>query len=304
MTGTAAETVGLSKRFGKQYALSSLDLHVPSGSVYGLLGPNGAGKTTLLKLLVGLLRPTEGEVLLFDRPWHRRALTEVGALIEAPALYGHLTGPENLRVHTRLLGLPESRIGEVLERVDLRDVERKRVSAYSLGMKQRLGIAVALLGSPRLLILDEPTNGLDPKGIREMRALIRSFGEQGTTVIVSSHILSEVAQVVGHVGIISEGELRYQGELSALLSQGQGRLRIRTDRGESALKLIEPRFPSVRLDGDSLLVVVGEERVAEVIALLNLEGVPISAVEYLHEDLETLFMELVEPRGASGGGDQ
>lgn len=207
------QTSNLSKRFGKQTAVDHVSLAVPNGSVYGLLGPNGAGKTTTLKMITGLFRPTEGKILFDGAPWSRRTLSAVGALVEAPALYGNLTARENLLVHTKLLRLPERRIDEVLETVDLKDTGRKRASQFSLGMKQRLGIAIALLKHPKLLILDEPTNGLDPLGIQELRELIRSFREDGITVILSSHILSEVEQIADHIGIISEGKLSYQGKI-------------------------------------------------------------------------------------------
>lgn len=205
------ETLGVCKCYGSHVAVDGLNLRVPAGSIYGLLGPNGAGKTTTLKLITGLLHPGRGEIRLFGEPWRRAALARVGALIETPALYGNLTGAENLEVHRRLLGLPRQRINEVLAQVGLLDAAGKKAGAYSLGMKQRLGIAIALLGSPELLILDEPTNGLDPIGIQEMRELIRSLHAQGITLIVSSHILPEVQQVVTHIGIISGGRLHYQG---------------------------------------------------------------------------------------------
>ncbi|MCP1308117.1 lantibiotic protection ABC transporter ATP-binding subunit [Paenibacillus tyrfis] len=215
------KTEGLTKRFGRQHAVRDVSLEISEGCVYGLLGPNGAGKTTVLKMLVGLLRPTLGKIELFGEPWQRKQLARVGTLIETPGLYNHLTGRENLQVHQRLLRLPEQRIDEVLRIVGLSEVSpRKKTAAYSLGMKQRLGIAIALLNQPKLLILDEPTNGLDPMGIREMRSLIHSFTEQGITVILSSHILSEVEQIVQEVGIINRGQLQYQGTLQDLKKQG------------------------------------------------------------------------------------
>lgn len=220
--GLIVETHNLTKLFKQHAAVADVNLRVPEGCVYGLLGPNGAGKTTLLKLLVGLLHPTSGgDITLFGQPWKRANLSHMGALIETPSLYGHLTGKENLDVHRRLLGLPQERVDEVFQIVGLHDVDpKKKAGAYSLGMKQRLGIAIALLNRPRLLILDEPTNGLDPIGIREMRNLILSFLNQGITVILSSHILSEVAQTVTEVGILSHGRLQYQGSLEALLKEG------------------------------------------------------------------------------------
>ena len=205
------ETRTLSKRYGQQLAVNNISLQIKTNSVYGLLGPNGAGKSTTLKMIVGLIRPTGGDIVFEGKPWNRKCLSEIGALIEAPALYGNLTAEENLLVHTRLLGIPHQKIQEVLDTVDLKDTGKKRTSQFSMGMKQRLGIAIALLTDPKLLILDEPTNGLDPFGIQELRELIASFPQKGITVILSSHILSEVAQVVDEIGIISNGRLLYQG---------------------------------------------------------------------------------------------
>lgn len=207
------ETKGLSKQFGKQLAVNEVSLQIKRNSVYGLLGPNGAGKTTTLKMIVGLLRPTEGEIFFHGERWSREHLDHMGALIESPALYGNLTARENLMVHTKLLRLPDERIEEVLKIVDLNNTGKKRASQFSMGMKQRLGIAIALLNRPHLLILDEPTNGLDPLGIQELRELIRAFPSQGITVILSSHILSEVEQIADYIGIISDGKLSYENEI-------------------------------------------------------------------------------------------
>ena len=211
------ETRGLVKRFGRgaraQTAVDGVSLHVEEGKVYGLLGPNGAGKSTTLKMVTGMLRPTEGQMLFGGRPWERADLYHIGSLVEQPPLYPNLTARENLRVRTTLLGLPEGRIGEVLETVGLADTGRKRAGRFSMGMKQRLGIALALLARPRLLILVEPTNGLDPIGIEELRALIRSFPEQGITVLLSSHILGEVQHTADAVGIIVDGRLAHEGAI-------------------------------------------------------------------------------------------
>ena len=207
------QTDRLSKRFKGQAAVDEVSVSVRRGTVYGLLGPNGAGKTTLLKMIAGLLHPSEGGIVFEGKPWSRKSLEHIGALIESPALYGNLTARENLKVHALMLGLPERRIHEVLETVDLAHTGKKRASQFSLGMKQRLGIAIALLKHPRLLILDEPTNGLDPIGIQELRQLIRSFPAQGITVLLSSHALTEVEQIVDDVGIISGGKLKYQSRL-------------------------------------------------------------------------------------------
>ena len=213
------ETRGLTKRFGRggraQAAVDGVSLHVGEGRVYGLLGPNGAGKSTTLKMVTGMLRPTSGQILVDGHPWSRDDLYSIGSLIEQPPLYPNLTARENLLVRTTLLGIPEGRIDEVLETVDLKDTGSKRAGRFSLGMKQRLGIAIALIASPRLLILDEPTNGLDPIGIEELRGLIRSFPTRGITVIVSSHILGEVEQTADDIGIIVGGRLAYEAPLQA-----------------------------------------------------------------------------------------
>ena len=211
MENLILETQNLCKEFGSQKAVDNISLQIKRNSIYGLLGLNGAGKSTILKMLVGLLHPTSGSILFDNGQWKRSSLSQIGALIEAPALYGNLTARENLLVHTKLLGIPDTRIDEVLQIVDLKDTGKKRASQFSLGMKQRLGIAIALLNNPKLLILDEPTNGLDPFGIQELRELISSFPSKGITVVLSSHILTEVAQVVDEIGIISKGKLLYQG---------------------------------------------------------------------------------------------
>lgn len=207
------ETKNLFKSFGKQAAVRNLSMHVEKNSVYGLLGPNGAGKSTTLKMITGILKPTSGSIEFDGHPWQRSNLNRIGALIETPPIYENLTAFENLKVRTSILGLKDSRIDEVLKVVRLTNTGKKRAGQFSLGMKQRLGIALALLNNPALLILDEPTNGLDPIGMEELRALIRSFPGQGITVILSSHILSEVQQIADHIGIISDGILGYEGEL-------------------------------------------------------------------------------------------
>ncbi|NMF07300.1 lantibiotic protection ABC transporter ATP-binding protein [Clostridium beijerinckii] len=207
------ETKNLCKNFKKQEAVKDISISVKANSIYGLLGPNGAGKSTLLKMVTGMLRPSSGEILFDGHKWSRKDLREIGSLIESAPLYENLTAKENLKVRTTVLGLPDSRIEEVLHVVELEDTGKKRAGQFSMGMKQRLGIAIALLNNPKLLILDEPTNGLDPFGIQELRELIRSFPKKGITVILSSHMLSEVEQIADHIGIISGGILGYQGEL-------------------------------------------------------------------------------------------
>ncbi|GCE47281.1 ABC-2 type transport system ATP-binding protein [Thermosporothrix hazakensis] len=288
------QTVHLTKKYRNQIALQNVNLLIEQGTIYGLLGPNGAGKSTLIKHLVGLLRPTEGQVLLFGEPWRREHLWHIGALIEGPALYGHLTAWENLAVHATLLGVPKNRIDEALEQVDLRNVGSKKAAQFSLGMKQRLGIASALLSRPKLLILDEPTNGLDPAGIREMRGLIHRFCQQGMTVLVSSHILAEIEQVVTHLGIISKGQLRYQGRLRDLLAQGQQRVELETPQLQQAYRLLQPSFPALRVEGQKLVLPNPGAVTAQIISLLTQHGIAVTKIDTVQDDLETLFLRLVE----------
>ena len=234
----ALTTESLSKSFGRQPAVDDLSVHVPERSIYGFLGANGAGKTTTLRLMLGLLRPDRGAIRLFGQPVRRGGARGVGALIEAPSLYPHLTGRENLDITRRLLSLPASEIDRVLDLVDLRAGARRRVGGFSLGMRQRLAIARALLGSPRLLILDEPTNGLDPEGIVDMRALVRRLPDsEGTTLIISSHLLGEVEQVVTHAAMIHRGRLLMEDSLPALLS-GPGSLEVETANPTASAALL------------------------------------------------------------------
>lgn len=209
------QTKDVSKKFKRTYAIKELSMSVRKNTVYGLLGPNGAGKSTLLKMITGIIRPTSGQILFDDHPWTRSDLRNIGALIESPPLYENLTAFENLKVRATLLGIPTKRCQAVLEEMDLMHTKNKKTSDFSLGMKQRLGIALALLNKPKLLVLDEPTNGLDPFGIEELRKMIRSFAASGISVIVSSHILSEVQQVADDIGIIYNGALLYQDEIDA-----------------------------------------------------------------------------------------
>ncbi|WP_280309323.1 ATP-binding cassette domain-containing protein [Nocardia abscessus] len=210
----------LHKHFGKHHALDGVDLSVGMGEVYGLLGPNGAGKSTVMKTVLGLQRPTSGVIQLFGQPYDRTRLVDVGALIETPGLWPKLDAVTHLRIHARLRGVPEEWIDETLAVVQLSEVRTRKVQAYSLGMRWRLGIAIALLARPKLLLLDEPTNGLDPVGIREMRELIRSLAAGGTTVLLSSHQLSEIAQVCDRVAVLVAGKTRYEGTVQGIAGDG------------------------------------------------------------------------------------
>ena len=222
MSAPVVETRGLTKRYGSRTVVDALDMQIPPGVVAGFIGPNGAGKTTTLRMLLGLVRPSAGDGRVFSLPLHSPAsyLPRVGALIESPAFYPGLTGQRNLAVQATLGGHPLARVPVVLERVGLADRGGDRYRTYSLGMKQRLGIAGALLGDPTLLILDEPTNGLDPAGIRDMRALVRSLAEDGPTVLISSHLLAEVQQVCDWLVVIEHGRLVFQGPTARLLAGG------------------------------------------------------------------------------------
>ena len=213
-------TKNLSKSYGRTPALQDVCLRVPIGKVYALLGPNGAGKSTTLAILLGLLPASAGSVELFGEPWMRGALGRIGASINGPALYAHLSAWENLEVHARLLGLSPQRIEETLEQVGLEGTGRKPAGKFSTGMKSRLALAIALLNKPDLLILDEPQNGFDPEGIRELRTLLRGYAGEGRTVLVSSHLLGEVVQLADEIGVIAHGRLRYQGPRSELAPTG------------------------------------------------------------------------------------
>lgn len=211
------QTTALCKSFKNQKAVRNVSLNIPKGKIYGLLGPNGAGKSTILKMLTGMMTPTSGQIVFDGKIWRRECLSQIGALIEKPPIYENLSARENLKVRSLLLGVEERRIDEVLEIVSLGDTGKKKAGQFSLGMKQRLGIALALLGEPKLLILDEPTNGLDPIGIEELREQIASLAASGMTIILSSHILSEVRLTVDYVGILASGVLGYEGSIE----QGQ-----------------------------------------------------------------------------------
>lgn len=211
MSQNIVEIKNLEKSFKKQPVLKNISLSIPENCVYGLLGPNGAGKSTLLKMITGLMRPDSGQIVFQGHPWSRKDLKKIGGLIETPPIYENLSAWENLKIRALMLGETEDRIREVLKIVDLTDTGKKPSGKFSLGMKQRLGIAMALLGHPKLLILDEPVNGLDPLGIQELRHLIRSFPDQGITVVVSSHILSEIQLTADYIGIMANGRLGYEG---------------------------------------------------------------------------------------------
>ena len=291
-------TERVTKSFGGSPVVSELNLRVPRGGIYGFLGPNGAGKTTTIRMLLGLMRAEHGEVTLFglEISSHRKAiLRRVGALFEEPAVYPHLTGRENLQVLTRLTNIPHSRIEETLRQVELLDAADKKAGQYSRGMKQRLGIAMALLNEPQLLILDEPTNGLDPAGIRDVRELLKRLAaELGITVFLSSHLLSEIELVATHLGIIHRGQLLFQGTLEELRKSQKRRTFVRTDAPEKALEILRGEPVHCALDGQGVLEVdsVESEAIANVNRVLVQHGLRVYGIEARNHRLEELFMQV------------
>ena len=292
------ETHDLCKQYGNALRVAHLDLDVPEGSVYGFLGPNGAGKSTTMKMILGLVRPTAGDIRVLGKKMdggNRLAvLRQVGSLIESPSYYGHLTGEENLRIVQTLRGVPEKNIREVLQIVRLDGQRGKRVAHYSLGMKQRLGLAAALLGYPKLLILDEPTNGLDPAGIQEMRELICSLPERfGMTVVVSSHLLSEIDQMADHVAIIREGELVFQDTLKALHGRSRHHLALRTTNNAVARAILQEKsVPCQEEEGYLILPILSDEIAAQLTRLLAERHLGVIRLEERQKSLEDIFLEL------------
>ena len=292
------ETHDLCKQYGNALRVAHLDLDVPEGSVYGFLGPNGAGKSTTLKMILGLVRPTAGDIRVLGKKMdggsRLAVLRQVGSLIESPSYYGHLTGEENLRIVQTLRGVPEKNIREVLQIVRLDGQRGKRVAHYSLGMKQRLGLAAALLGYPKLLILDEPTNGLDPAGIQEMRELICSLPERfGMTVVVSSHLLSEIDQMADTVGIIREGELVFQDTLEALHGRSRHHLALRTTNNAVARAVLQEKsVPCQEEEGYLILPILSDEIAAQLTRLLGARNLGVIRLEERQKSLEDIFLEL------------
>ena len=291
-------TSGLSYHYSKQAAtLSGINLEVERGSVYGFLGPNGSGKTTTLSLLLGLLNSQQGEIEIFGQHLHANRsaiLRKTGSLIEAPSLYGQLTAKENLEIYRPLYGVPKSRVGEVLRIAGLADAGNKLVKKFSLGMKQRLAIALALLPSPQLLVLDEPSNGLDPAGIIELRELIRKLNrEMGMTILISSHLLSEVEKMVTHVGIIVKGKMLFQGLLADLhrLQQKGARLFINTSDNNRASSLLQQYLPEN--SGDCLVLPFQDvQQVAAINRILTGHQLDVYLLHPKANDLEQLFIDL------------
>lgn len=295
------ETSDLSYSFApRQPVLEKVDLQVSRGSIYGFLGPNGAGKTTTLRLALGLLKKQEGSVSFFGKPFGENRidiLKQVGTLIESPSLYGQLTAIENLSVHQRIHQCPTARIQDVLNTVGLSDTGKKQAGQFSLGMKQRLSIAIALLHQPILLILDEPTNGLDPNGIIEVRELLKQLNrESGITVVISSHLLSEIEKLVTHVGIINKGRMMFQGTLDELKDKQQQSLSVvfETSDTEKTIRVMTDQHLTPKIEnGKIVLPALSKEKIAALNQQLVTQGVEVFGISIHKSDLESIFIDLI-----------
>jgi lantibiotic transport system ATP-binding protein len=295
------ETSGLTYRFSsRDIILNNLNIQVPVGSIYGFLGPNGAGKTTTLRLLLGLLKNQEGTIRIYNEELHSnrtKILSKIGSLIESPSIYGHLTAYENLLVFQKIYRCPLQRITEVLKLVGLENTGTKKARKFSLGMKQRLSIAMALLHNPSLLILDEPTNGLDPYGILEIRELLKKLNrEEGITIVISSHLLSEIEKLVTHLGIINHGKLLFQGTLDELtnLQKKSSFIAIDTSDNEKAMAFLDTMgINSESRDGKICIDILSKEKMAGINRQLLAAGIDVSEITISKNDLEALFMNLI-----------
>lgn len=299
---TVIETKGLCKAYGKQLAVDHIQLHVPQGCVYGFIGPNGAGKSTTMKMLLGLIHPSSGQVFLLGQELTEKnrlaLLRKTGSLIESPSGYLHLTAQENLRIVADLKGVSHKDIARVLDIVHLTADRNRKVGQYSLGMKQRLGIAIALLGNPRLLILDEPTNGLDPVGIQEMRALLADMpAATGTTILVSSHLLGEMEQLVEQVGIINHGKMLFEGPLRELQRHSRGTLTLRVLQPQQALSVLRANGIAVQCRENLLtLPPLRDDLVAGLVQAMADSGAGVVELTRHTKSLEEIFLSLTDTK--------
>lgn len=290
-------TQNLSKRYGSKYCVKDINLSVSEGDIFGFLGPNGAGKSTTLKMILGLMRPTDGNVKVFGKDFEgnrQLILSQTGSLIESPSYYAHLSGLENMRIVQRLRDIPEKNVWEALKIVRLENQKDKKVGQYSLGMKQRLGIAMALLSIPKLLILDEPTNGLDPAGIGEIRELIKSLPKRyGMTVLISSHLLSEIEQIATSVGIINDGNMMFQGNMDELKNMSHPNIMIKTRNNMLAKELLSDKGFSPFYREDSLVFGnLTDEQVIQVNRSLTAANIDVLRIEENKKNLESIFLEI------------
>lgn len=295
------ETSNLFHKFSdKEIVLNNINLQVLEGSIYGFLGPNGAGKTTTLKLILGLLKKQQGEILIFGKSIEQNRiniLKNIGSLIECPSLYGHLTATENLNLLQKIYQCPKERIEEVLNLVGLSNTGNKKTSRFSLGMKQRLSIAIALLHNPSLLILDEPTNGLDPNGMIEIRELLAKLNqEQGITIIISSHLLAEIEKLVTHVGVINKGKMLFQGTLNELKNKQKESLFIvfETNDIQKTFKIFLENNLTAKIEDEKVILpAIPKKTIAKLTEQLIKNGIEVYEVGIVKNDLETIFMNLI-----------
>ena len=296
------ETKGLCKSYGNKQVVRNVDLKVPKGCVYGFMGPNGAGKSTTLKMLLGLIKASSGKAEIAGKEMNQKnrleILRETGSLIESPSYYGHLTGRENLEIVRTLKNAPEKEVDQVLKLVRMERQQNKKAREYSLGMKQRLGLAAALIGRPELLILDEPTNGLDPAGIQEMRELICELPKRmGITVLVSSHLLSEMDQMADYVGIINHGQLIFQDKLDALHEHSKSKLLLRVMNRTVTLKILENNGVEGRVTEEGILIPgFSDDRTAALVSALAEGGAGLYRIEERQKSLEDIFLSLTGRR--------
>ncbi|HEV8653062.1 MAG TPA: ATP-binding cassette domain-containing protein [Actinomycetes bacterium] len=292
----------LSKRFGAVTAVDDLSFEVGEGAITGFLGPNGAGKTTTLRTLLGLISPTSGSATFGGRPYQKLSepSREVGALLEASGFHPGRSGRDHLRVLATASGVPSSRVDEMLALVGLADAATRRVGGYSLGMRQRLGLAAALLGDPRVLVLDEPANGLDPEGVHWLRALLRHLAAEGRSVLVSSHVLAEMAQTVDHVVIIARGRLVAQSSLAELTARTGQRVRVRTPQVEALRGALAARGATVEPAGPDELLVAGASTEAVGRAVAD-AGIVVYEMRLERSDLEAAFLELTTTNARTEG---
>lgn len=295
-------TNDLTKKYKKHISVDGLNLRIERGQIYGFLGPNGAGKTTTIRMLLGLIKPTKGNIEIFGQSLKKnrlQILQQIGSLVESPTYYGNLTGRENLEAVRRLRDLPEKRVNEVLEIVRLTKVANRLTKEYSLGMKQRLGIAAAMLSNPDLLILDEPTNGLDPSGIQEIRELIKKLPEAGMSVLVSSHLLSEIDQMATQVGIINNGKMIFQDSIERLRQKQKPLLKVGVSDVMKANAILKEQGVKADLQNDFLWLAQTEPAfVSDINATLVHSGVSVYRLEEVKRTLEDIFLELTGTEGS------
>ncbi|WP_028594863.1 ABC transporter ATP-binding protein [Paenibacillus assamensis] len=303
MSDFIVQTKQLTKTYKGKIAVDQVNLQIQKGQIYGFLGSNGAGKTTTIRMLLGLIQPTDGEVHIFGKNLKKDKLSilrKIGSLVEYPSYYGHLNAIENLETIRRIIDVPKSRIDEVLAIVQLTADAKRPVKGYSLGMKQRLGIAAALLGSPELLVLDEPTNGLDPSGILEIRELIKSLPQQyGITVLVSSHLLSEVEQMATNVGIIQHGRMLFQDSIETLVQQAKQHIMLSVSEPERAVATLNAAGIRTNLESEGLLhcSYVPDTKIASAVHLLVHDGHDIYRITEKRESLEDIFLAMTREGG-------